>query len=205
MASEACKEKTSSVLPKMTSSSGLPMSSPRQQRLSLLVAQATLRISAIVFTLIAISVIVTNTQSVIVFGFKFEAHYTYSTAFKFLVGANAVVCAFSALSLIFLSLFLSRSVPQQQQQQQLKNYFFLLLHDVVMVVLIISGCAAATAIGYVGRYGEKKMTWQPTCGYVSKYCNRMSISLAFSYLAFFAYLLLTFTSALTLVSRPTTQ
>lgn len=74
-----------------------------------------------------------------------------------------------------------------------------------MMVLIISGCAAATAIGYVGRYGEKKMTWQPTCGYVSKYCNRMSISLAFSYLAFFAYLLLTFTSALTLMSRPTTQ
>ncbi|BFG27176.1 hypothetical protein CerSpe_134500 [Prunus speciosa] len=202
MASEACKEKTSSVLPQMTSSSGLPMSSPRQQRMSLLLAQATLRISAIVFTLIAISVIVTNTQSVIVFGIKFEAHYTYSTAFKFLVGANAVVCASSALSLIFLSLFLSRSVPQQQQ---LKNYFFLLLHDVVMMVLIISGCAAATAIGYVGRYGEKKLTWQPTCGYVSKYCNRMSISLAFSYLAFFAYLLLTFTSALTLMSRPTTQ
>lgn len=74
-----------------------------------------------------------------------------------------------------------------------------------MMVLIISGCAAATAIGYVGRYGEKKMTWQPTCGYVSKYCNRMSISLAFSYLAFFAYLLLTFTSALTLMSHPTTQ
>ncbi|PQP94441.1 CASP-like protein 1F2 [Prunus yedoensis var. nudiflora] len=179
MASEACKEKTSSVLPQMTSSSGLPMSSPRQQRMSLLLAQATLRISAIVFTLIAISVIVTNAQSVIVFGLKFEAHYTNSTAFKFLVGANAV--------------------------QQLKNYFFLLLHDVVMMVLIISGCAAATAIGYVGRYGEKKMTWQPTCGYVSKYCNRMSISLAFSYLAFFAYLLLTFTSALTLMSRPTTQ
>ncbi|XP_008231051.1 PREDICTED: CASP-like protein 1F2 [Prunus mume] len=203
MASEAFKEKTSSVLPQMTSSSGLPMSSPRQQSKSLLVAQATLRISAIVFTLIAISVIVTNTQSVIVFGFKFEAHYTYSTAFRFLVGANAVVCAFSALSLIFLSLFLSRSVPQQQRQ--FKNYFFLLVHDVVMMVLIISGCAAATAIGYVGRYGEKKMTWQPTCGYVSKYCDRMSISLAFSYLAFFAYLLLTFTSALTLMSRPTTQ
>ncbi|CAN6709107.1 unnamed protein product [Malus baccata var. baccata] len=178
MASETPKENSSSVL--QVTSSGLP-----RRRMSLLTAQVALRISAFVFTLIAISVTVTNRQSVIVLGFKF------------LVGANVVVCAFSVLSLIFLSFFLRRS-----PSQHLKNYFVLFLHDMVMMVMMISGCAAATAIGYLGKHGEKKLTWQPTCGYVKEFCNKMTISIAFSYLAFSAYLFLTLIAAHNLMPRP---
>ncbi|XP_050383065.1 CASP-like protein 1F2 [Argentina anserina] len=180
----------------MNFSSSLASASQRRKT-SFLMAQVGIRISVIAFTLVAISVMVTNRQSVKVFGFTFQAHYTYSSAFKFLVAANAVLCSFSALSLVFLySLCRSGTTPP------LKKYFFLFMLDMVMMVLIIAGCAAATAIGYVGKYGEEHMTWQATCGYVSKFCNRMSISLAFSYLAFTAFLLLNFMSAHALIYRP---
>ncbi|KAK9925564.1 hypothetical protein M0R45_033886 [Rubus argutus] len=167
-----------------------------RRRMSFLMAQAGIRMLVVAFTLVAISVMVTNQQSVVVFGLEFQAHYTYSSAFKFLVAADAALCSFSALSLIFLY-FISRSGTSS-----LKNYFILFLLDTVMMVLIIAGCAAGTAIGYVGKYGEEHMTWQPTCGYVSKFCNKMSISIAFSYLAFFACLLLNLMSAHALIYRP---
>ena len=55
------------------------------------------------------------------------------------------------------------------------------------MVLAISGCAAATAVGYISRYGEEKMGWMAVCNYVGKFCNQMMISMVLSYLAFFSY------------------
>lgn len=47
-----------------------------------IVAQVGLRMSAILFTLAAITLIVTDKQSVTVFGFQFKARYSYSSAFR---------------------------------------------------------------------------------------------------------------------------
>lgn len=58
------------------------------------------------------------------------------------------------------------------------------------MVLAISGCAAATAVGYVSKYGEEKMGWLPICNRVGKFCSQMTISLVLSYLAFFCYVAL---------------
>lgn len=65
----------------------------------------------------------------------------------------------------------------------------------MMTLLMVSGCAAATAVGYVGRHGEERMTWHSVCGYVSKFCNKMMVATALSYLTFFAYLALILISA----------
>lgn len=70
----------------------------------------------------------------------------------------------------------------------------------VIVVLMISGCAAATAIGYVGKYGEEKMGWIALCDHVSKFCNRTLVSLLLSYVAFFCYMGLTIMTACKLTS-----
>ena len=70
-----------------------------------------------------------------------------------------------------------------------------------MLVLMVAGCAAATAIGYVSRYGEPHMTWQAVCKQVPKFCNKMTVGLSLSYLAFFAYFLLTLISAHRLMTR----
>lgn len=72
------------------------------------------------------------------------------------------------------------------------------------MVLMISGCAAATAIGYVGRHGEEQMAWHSLCGYVGKFCNKMMVAMALSYMTFLAYLALTIISAHGLMFRCST-
>ncbi|KAF5456969.1 hypothetical protein F2P56_021113 [Juglans regia] len=191
MASPMTKERSSFML--QTKSSG--MSSPSQRRCS--VAQLILRVLAVAFTAAAISVTVTSGQSVVILGFTFKARYSYSSAMRFLLGVDAVVCAFSALSLIFVYLLLNRS------GSHLTNYFYLFLHDMVMTVLMISGCAAATAVGYIGRYGEERIGWGAVCGRIGKFCNRNLVSLVLSYLTFLAYLALAIISASKLMSRAT--
>ncbi|XWS43964.1 hypothetical protein CRYUN_Cryun15aG0004100 [Craigia yunnanensis] len=55
------------------------------------------------------------------------------------------------------------------------------------MLLAISGCAAASAVGYISRYGEEKMGWMAICNRVGMFCNQMMISMVLSYLAFFSY------------------
>lgn len=63
------------------------------------------------------------------------------------------------------------------------------------MVLMNSGCAAATAVGYIGRYGEERVGWDAVCGHVDKFCHRNLVSLVLSYLAFLTYLALAIISA----------
>ncbi|KAL5581430.1 hypothetical protein UlMin_013872 [Ulmus minor] len=193
MAPEVGKEKSSFVV--QGKALDVPLQNPVQK--NIFSAQISFRILAILLTLASISVIVTNRQTIFILGFQIKARYFYSSAFKFLVGVDVVVCVCSALSSIFL-FFLTRS----EAEPKLKKYFFVFVHDTVVLVLAVSGCAAATAIGYVSRYGEEDMTWQAVCDQVNKYCHRMTIALVLSYLAFFAYLTLTLMSARRLMSRP---
>ncbi|PON95441.1 Casparian strip membrane protein [Trema orientale] len=166
------------------------------------IAQVSLRILAILLALAAISVIVTDKQTITLFGFQLKSRYSYSSAFRFLLGADAVLCVSSALSLIFLyGLYLKRSEPETESQ--LPKFFYLFVHDTVMLVLVVAGCAAASAIGYVGRHGEPHMTWQAVCKQVPKFCNKMMVGLLLSYMAFFAYFLLTLLSAHRLMTRST--
>ncbi|KAI9121206.1 hypothetical protein K1719_008239 [Acacia pycnantha] len=178
----------------------LPTSTP--QSLShykhFLMAHKILRILAILLSAASIAVMVTNSQTVTIFTFQFEAHYYYSSSLKFLVAANAIVCFFSLLTLIISLLLLRR--PGSSQSPYF--FFFLILHDIVMTALIISACAAATAVGYVGQYGESHVGWLPICDRVPKFCRRNMVSLFLSYLAFFAYLGLTILMAYKLMSSP---
>ncbi|KAJ7971723.1 CASP-like protein [Quillaja saponaria] len=163
---------------------GILISTPEQK--TFFIAQFILRFLAIIFTVTSISVMVTSRQSVKIFGFNIEARFYYSSANKFLVGVEAVVCAFSVLTLVLVLYYLLRRGGFQP-----RSYFFLFMHDMVMMLLMISGCVAATSIGYVGRYGEEHMYWQPVCNHVGRFCNKILVAVVLSYLAFLAYLALT--------------
>ncbi|KAJ9132866.1 hypothetical protein P3X46_033692 [Hevea brasiliensis] len=139
---------------------------------SFFMTQVMFRVLAIAFTVALISVMVTSDQNVLVFGIMTVARLIYKyrmifdfgfscVFFRFLLGADAVVCGLSVLSLIIFCI-LSRSE-----------------HMRVMMVLLISGCSAATAIGYVGHYGANGMTWIAVCDYVGKFCNHVLASLVF--------------------------
>ncbi|KAL5543827.1 hypothetical protein UlMin_007611 [Ulmus minor] len=151
-------------------------------------AQILLRTLTTAATIIATWMVFTSKQSVEIIGMIFDARYSYSPAVKFYAMANAIVCAFSAISLFFV-FFLRR------QFYKPANYFFLFLHDLLMVLFLMAGCAAATAIGYVGKYGNEHTGWLPICDHFHKYCKRLTTSMAFSYFAVFLFLILTILSA----------
>ncbi|XWS30551.1 hypothetical protein CRYUN_Cryun24cG0128000 [Craigia yunnanensis] len=176
MAPEVARDKTSFML--QAKSLGFPVSNISKR--SFFMAQTMLRIFAAAFALAAICVMATSSQSIILLGITFKAQYNYSSAMRFLLVTDAILCAFSVLSVIFVYR-LSRS------ESDIKNCFYLFLHDMVIMVLAISGCAAATTVGYIGKYGEEKMGWLALCNRVGKFCNQMTISLVLSYLAFFSY------------------
>ncbi|KAK3039125.1 hypothetical protein RJ639_028871 [Escallonia herrerae] len=159
-------------------------------------AQLALRVLAIAFTSAAIIMMVKSKESVSILGTVLQARYTYSSAFRFKLGADAVVCTLSLFSLIPLYVF---SRPKSDP----RNYFYLLLPDLIFMVLMISGCAAATAIGYVGHHGQSQTGWMPICGQVNNFCDKVMLSIVSSYLAFLCFLVLTIMAAYKLKSRAT--
>ncbi|KAL3512533.1 hypothetical protein ACH5RR_025250 [Cinchona calisaya] len=153
-----------------------------------LVAQICLRFLASVATLSAAWIMLTSKQTVAVFGIVVDARYSYSTAFKFFAYANIIVCACSVLSSFFLLVAGYKFLAA-------KNYFSLFLHDLIMTTLLMAGCAAATAIGYVGQNGNSHTGWMPICDHFGKFCRRVTISVALSYFSVILYLVLTIISA----------
>ncbi|KAK7395966.1 hypothetical protein VNO78_16608 [Psophocarpus tetragonolobus] len=159
----------------------------QQQRTTHFMAQDIFRILPTLLSAAAIAVMVTNSQTVFIFSLPLQAHFYYSPSFKFFVAANGVVVAMSFLTLTLNFLFKHQPSP--------RYLFFLLFHDITMTMLLIAGCAAATAIGYVGQYGEDHVGWQPICDHVRKFCTTNLVSLLLSYFSFIAYFGLTIISA----------
>lgn len=62
-------------------------------------------------------------------------------------------------------------------------------------MLTTAGCAAATAVGYVGKYGNSHAGWMAVCGYFPKFCNKATAALSISYFALALYFILTVISA----------
>ncbi|KAJ4823182.1 hypothetical protein Tsubulata_015122 [Turnera subulata] len=175
------------------SSTGQPM----KQR-GFFVAQRVLRVLAIAFSVVAISVMVTAKETTYLFTIRIEGRYSFTASYRFLLAVDAILCGFSVLSMIFVWF-------QSHQEFNSRTYFFLLLHDMVMMLLMMSGCAAATATGYVARYGEPKLYWMAVCNAAHKLCNTLTFSLVFSYLIFFCYLALNVMGAYKLMSPPTKE
>lgn len=63
-----------------------------------------------------------------------------------------------------------------------------------MMILVLAGCAAATAEGYIGRYGNSHSGWTPICDNFGKFCNKMMSSVILSYLSVSFLVMLTITS-----------
>ncbi|KAF3644101.1 CASP-like protein 1F2 [Capsicum chacoense] len=154
----------------------------------LLGTQILLRILATTFTLASTWIILTSKQTVTIFGLEMDARYSYSPVFKFFAFANMIGCAFSVLSLLLASVLGHKVLDP-------KNYFYMFLHDLIVMALLLAGCAAATAVGYVGKYGEMHSGWMPICDHVPKFCHKVSNSVILSYFAVIIYLCLAIVSA----------
>ncbi|XP_040933352.1 CASP-like protein 1F2 isoform X1 [Gossypium hirsutum] len=148
---------------------------------------------------------------------SFDARYSYSPAFKFFAYANAIAFGFSLMSLFFL--FFARHALTAT------IYFFFFLHDLVysdgfninsdmscpffffliiqrgfgtlqmMMSLVLSGLAAGTVIGMVARDGNGHTGWLKICDRFEKFCDKVTVSMALSYVAVVCLLVLTVMSA----------
>ncbi|KAK4734925.1 hypothetical protein R3W88_009186 [Solanum pinnatisectum] len=120
-----------------------------------------------------------------------DARYTYSPSMKFFAYANIIGCPSSVVSL-FLVL-----ICCYKKHLHSNKYFFTCSSMIWYFVfgLLVAGCAAATSIGYVGKYGQKHSGWNPICNFVPKFCHKATLSLTLSYIAIMFYLCLTIISA----------
>ncbi|CAK7336793.1 unnamed protein product [Dovyalis caffra] len=139
-------------------------------------AQIFFRIVAIAASLVSSGLLITNKQAIDIGGLVLDARYSYSPEFKFLAYANIFVAVFSLLSILFLFLVV-------RQGSNPTHYFILFLLDLALMSVVIGGCAAATAIGFLGKYGNSHTGWMQICDNFGKFCNRATTSVTFSYLS----------------------
>ncbi|KAL3835367.1 hypothetical protein ACJIZ3_010103 [Penstemon smallii] len=152
------------------------------------VSQISLRCLAIFATLTATWIMLTTKQTTVVFGIQLDARYNYSSAFKFFAFANLIACVFSVLSLFLAFILSSKEVDPTY-------YFYTFLHDLIVLLLLMAGCAAATAVGYIGKYGNNYTGWMPICDHFAKFCHKIIFAALLSYFGILLYLILTIISA----------
>ncbi|XP_050230855.1 CASP-like protein 1F2 isoform X1 [Mercurialis annua] len=166
MAAISTTDSTATVVKEMNDSDSAPFEVakslgfipyPSQPKRTRFMAQLLFRVLAIAFTVASISVMVTSDQTILIFGITTQARYSYSSAFRFLVGAEAVVCGFSVLSLSLLCL-MSRS------EAILRKNFYLFLHDMlnqswgnsrIKVAISLFGDDGGDGIGMCSSNGDR--------------------------------------------------
>ncbi|CAN6472205.1 unnamed protein product [Victoria cruziana] len=149
-----------------------------------LVLQLFLRLLAGVSALVAALIMALNKKTFVYFGLTITAKYNYSGAYEFFVSANFIAFAYSILSSMFMKLMKSSASKPRSQ-------FLIFFFDLTMVVLLIAGCSAATAFGFIAKFGNEHAGWLPVCRYMESYCNISLIPMALSYGAFLVFYLLT--------------
>ncbi|XP_056684771.1 CASP-like protein 1F1 [Spinacia oleracea] len=149
-----------------------------------------LRLSALATSIAATCIIFTSNQTVVIFGIQMDAKYSYSSAIKFfgITTAIASVCSVVSLVLTFI-------LPRIVSSKAIHRVFFF-MHDLVTMSLVLSGCAAATAIGYVSKYGYDHAGWMPICDHFSSFCHKVTAGVVLGYLSFIFFFVLTIINAI---------
>ncbi|KAF3456142.1 hypothetical protein FNV43_RR00792 [Rhamnella rubrinervis] len=120
------------------------------------------------------------------------AKWHYLSAFVYFVVANAIACAYAAVSLV-LSLA-DRGGKRSSSSSALG--LMLTVLDMIMVALLFSGVGAAGAIGLMGYVGNTRVNWHKVCDSFGKFCDQGAVAIFLSLLGSIAFLLLAMLSAM---------
>ncbi|KAL2935582.1 CASP-like protein 1F1 [Bienertia sinuspersici] len=152
--------------------------------------QIVLRALALATSIAATCILFTSKQTTLVFGIEMDAKYSYSSAYKFYGIATTIasVCSFLSLGLTL--------ILQQNASSKANYHLLFFMHDLVIMSVILSGCAAATAIGYVGQYGYDHAGWMPICDHFKIFCHKITASVILAYFSLIFFFLLTILSAI---------
>lgn len=99
-----------------------------------------------------------------------------------------IASVFSILSLVYILLMCRHGSNPS-------IFFLLFVHDLVMCNLVLAGCAAATAVGYIGKYGNMHIGWMAICDRFEKFCDQVMTSIMLSYVSVLALFVCTVGSA----------
>ncbi|XP_051115484.1 CASP-like protein 1F2 [Andrographis paniculata] len=151
-------------------------------------SQVLLRSLLFALTLAAACLMLTSKQTVEVYGIEATASYTHSPAFQFFTYVNIVAFVLSIAS-AFLAFLLEKGALSPQY------YLYLFLHDLILVAIFGSACAASTAVGWVGKYGNSHTGWTAICDHFGRFCNRIIAAVVLAYIGLALFMILTAISA----------
>ncbi|KAH0870717.1 hypothetical protein Bca4012_079766 [Brassica carinata] len=153
-----------------------------------------LRCSATALALLALILIVTDTQVKKIFTIEKRAKYTDMKALVFLVVANGITAAYSLLQSV-------RCVVGSMKGSVLLNKslaWAIFLSDQAMAYMSVAAIAASAESGLIGIRGEEKLQWMKVCNMFGKFCNRAAGGTASALLASIAMVFVSSISAFSL-------
>ncbi|CAH8391779.1 unnamed protein product [Eruca vesicaria subsp. sativa] len=147
--------------------------------------QLAMRVLTIGAALASMALMITNREVASVYGIAFEAKYSDSSAFRYLVDAYIAIAAVTVFTLAWACLAVRSG----------GLIFALFFVDLLTTLTAISAFSASMSEGFIGKYGNTHAGWLPICGYVHNYCNRVTLSLALSFVCFLLLFVLTILTA----------
>lgn len=116
-------------------------------------------------------------------------------AFKYLLVANAVVCAYTILAaLASLIGVCTRRGPLSSTPIAWLTF----LVDLLLANALMAAAAASTTLAWIGNRGESAARWAPNCGAFHRFCTRIGGSLITTYIAWIFLILSTILAAIAL-------
>ncbi|XP_027336637.1 CASP-like protein 2A2 [Abrus precatorius] len=128
--------------------------------------------------------------------------YSDLGAFRYLVHANGICAGYSLLSAVFVA------VPRPSTMPRAWTFFLL---DQVLTYIILGAGAVSTEVLYLAENGDTEITWSSACGSFGQFCDKVTASIAITFVAVVCYVVLSLISSYKLfskydapISRPTT-
>lgn len=161
-----------------------------------------LRVLALVLTLVAAIVLGVGKQNKVVsikiiptlppVNVAATAKFQYSSAFVFYLVSNAIACSYAAISLLLL-------LADKNGNKGLAMLIVLL--DLAMIGLLFSANGAAGAIGLLGYQGNSHVQWKKVCDIFGKFCGHVAVSLILSLFGSLAFFLLVALAAMRILKK----
>ncbi|XP_073141537.1 CASP-like protein 1E2 [Henckelia pumila] len=96
------------------------------------------------------------------------AKFHYLSAFTYLVVANAIACAYAAVSLLL-------ALANKGGKKGISLVIMIL--DLAMVALLFSAIGASLAVGLIGYKGNSHVRWAKVCNVFGRFCNQVAASI----------------------------
>uniref|UniRef100_A0A1J3E5M5 CASP-like protein n=1 Tax=Noccaea caerulescens TaxID=107243 RepID=A0A1J3E5M5_NOCCA len=153
-----------------------------------------LRCSVSVLALLALILVVTDTQVKMIFTIEKRAKYTDMKALVFLVVANGIAAVYSLLQSV-------RCVVGTVKGSVLFSKplaWAIFSGDQAMAYMSVAAIAAAAESGLIAKEGEEELQWMKVCNMYGKFCNRAGEGVASALFASVAMVLVSCISAFSL-------